>query len=62
MVDSNPYKLSLLLVFVTFSWSTTITLSFLELTEEKTALGMRTSSKKGGLCTGQAGSLYDFFV
>ena len=34
MADSHLCKLSLQLVFVTLSWSATITLSFLELAEE----------------------------
>ena len=34
MADSRLCKLSLQLIFVTLSWSTTITLSFFELAEE----------------------------
>ena len=69
MVDSHLCKLSLQLVFVTLSWSTTIMLSFLELTDEgcfwhayvfypcDVASAKQLQLKQDGLYAGQAGSL-----
>ena len=74
MAESRLCKLSLQLVFVTLSWSTTITLSFLELTEEDcfghayvfhpcdVASSVQLHLKQDGLYAGQAGSLEDFFI
>ena len=74
MADSHLCKLSLQLIFVTLSWSTTITLSFLELAEEDcfghayvfhpcdVASPAQLYLKQDGLYAGQAGSLEDFFV
>ena len=71
-VDSRLCKLSLQLVFVTFSWTTTITLSFLELAEEDCfghayvfhpcdlASPAQLYLKQDGLYAGQAGSFEDF--
>ena len=74
MVDSRLCKLSLQLIFVALSWSTTVSLSFLELTEED-CFGhanvfhpcdmispAQLHLKQDGLYAGQAGSLDDFFV
>ena len=67
-------KLSLQLVFVTLSWSTTIVLSCLELTEENCfgpacifyscdmASPVQLHLKQDRPYAGQAGSLEDFFV
>ena len=72
MADSRPCKLSLQLIFVTLSWSTTITLSFLGLAEEDcfgnayvfrpcdVASPAQLHLKQDGLFAGQAGSLEDF--
>ena len=74
MADSRLCKLSLQLIFVTLSWSTTITLSFLELAEEDSfghayvfhfcdvASPAQLHLKQDGLYAGQAGSLEDFFL
>ena len=74
MADSRLCKLSLQLIFVTFSWSTVIALSFLELAEEDcfghayvfhprgVASPAQLHLKQDGLYAGQAGSLEDFFV
>ena len=74
MTDSRLCKLSLQLVFVTLFWSTTITLSFLELAEEDCfghayvfhpcdmASPAQLHLKQDELYAGQAGSLEDFFV
>ena len=74
MADSHLYRRSLQLVFVTLFWSTTITLSFLELAEEDcfghanvfhpcdVASPAQLYLKQDGLYAGQAGSLEDFFV
>ena len=74
VVDSHLCKLSLQLIFVMLSWRTTITFSFLELTEEDcfgqanvfnpcdVASPAQLHLKQDGLCAGQAGSLEDFFV
>ena len=74
MADSRPCTLSLRLIFVTLSWSTTITLSFLELAEQDCcghayvfhpcdmASPAQLHLKQDGLYAGQAGSLEDFFV
>ena len=74
MADSRLCKLSLQLIFVTLSWSTTITLSFFELAEKDcfgrayvfhpcdVASLAQLHLKQDGLYTGQAGSLGDFFV
>ena len=74
MADSRLCKLSLQLISVTLSWSTTIALSFLELTEEDcfgyayvfhpcdVASPAQLHLKQVGLYAGQAGSLEDFFV
>ena len=74
MADSCMCKLSLQLVFVTLSWSATITLSFLELAEEHcfghayvfhpcdVASPAKLHLKQDGSNAGQAGSLEDFFV
>ena len=71
---SRLCKLSLQLIFVTLSWSTTITLSFLELAEEDSfghayvfhpcdmASPALLHLKQDGFYAGQAGSLEDFFV
>ena len=73
MADSRLCKLSLQQVFVTRSWSTTITISSLKLAEED-CLGYAyvlhscdvaspaQLQKQDGLYAGQAGSLEDFFV
>ena len=74
MADDRMYKLSLQLIFVMLSWSTTITLSFLELAEEDcfehmyvfhpcdVASSAQLHLKQDGLYAGQAGSLGDFFI
>ena len=74
MADSQPYKLSLKLVFVMLSWSTMIALFLLELTEEDcfghanvfhpcdVASPAQLHLKQDGLYAGQSGSLEDFFV
>ena len=74
MADSCLCKLSLQLVFITLSWSITIALSFLELTEEDCfghayifhpydmASLAQLHLKQDGLYAQQAGSLEDFFV
>ena len=74
MAGSRLYKVSLQLIFVTLSWSTTIALSLLELTEEDcfgyayvfhpcdVASPAQLHMKQDGLYAGQAGSLEDFFV
>ena len=74
MADSHLCKLSLQLIFVTHSWSTMITLSFLELAEEgcfghayvfnpcDVASPVQLHLKQDGLYAGQASSLEDFFV
>ena len=74
MADFRLCKLSIQLIFVTFSWSTTITLSYLELAEEDcfghayvfhpcdVASPAQLHLKQDGLYAGQAGSLEDFFV
>ena len=74
MADSHLCKLSLQLVFVTLSWSATITLSFLELAEEDcfrhvyvfhpwdVASPAQLHLKQDGLYAGQAGFLEDLFV
>ena len=74
MADSRLCQLSLQLVFVTLSWSATITLSFLGLAEEDcfrhaytfhpfdVASPAQLHLKQDGLYAGQAGSLEDFFV
>ena len=74
MVASLLCKLSLQLVFVTLSWSTTITFSFLEFAEEDcfghayvfrrcdVASPAQLLLKQDGLYAGQAGSLEDFFI
>ena len=74
MADSCLCNLSLQLIFVTLSWSTTITLSFLELTEKEifghanvchpcdVASPAKLHLKQDGLYAGQAGSLEDFFI
>ena len=74
MADSRLCKLSLQLIFVTLSWSTTITLSFLELAEEDSfghthvfhlcdvASPAQLHLKQDRLYAGQAGSLKGFFV
>ena len=74
MADSRLCKLSLQLIIVTLSWSTTIALSFLELTEEDcfghayffhpcdVASPAQLHLKQNGLYAGQAGSLEDSFV
>ena len=74
MADSHLCKLSLQLICVTLSWSTTIVLSFLELTEEDCfwhvyifhpcdmASPAQLHLKQDGLYAGQDGSLEDFFV
>ena len=74
MADSRLCKLSLQLIFVTLSWSTTIALSFLELTEEDcfghthvfhpcdVASPAQLHLKQDGLYAGQAGCLEDIFV
>ena len=74
MADSRLWKLFLQLIFVTFSWSTTILLAFLELAEEDcfghayvyhpydVASPAQLHLKQDGLYAGQAGSLEDFFV
>ena len=74
MTDSRMYRLSLELIFLAFSWSTTIALSFLELTEEDcfrhahffhpcdVASPAQLHLKQDRLYAGQAGSFEDFFV
>ena len=74
MADSLLCKLSLQLIFVTLSWSTSIALCSLELTEEDcfghayvfypcdVASPAQLLLKKDGFYAGQAGSLEDFFV
>ena len=74
MADSHLCKLSLQLIFVMLSWSTTIVLSFLELTEEDcfghayvfhpcdVASQAQLHQKQAALYAGQAGPLKDFFV
>ena len=74
MADSFVCKLSLQLIFVMLSWSTAITLSFLELAEEdcfrhaclfhscSMASPVQLHLKQNGLYAGQVGSLVDFFV
>ena len=74
MADSPLCKLSLQLVFVTLSWSATITLSFLELSEEdcfghvyvfhpcNVASPAQLHLEQDGLYAGRAGPLEDFFV
>ena len=74
MADSRLCMRSLQLIFVTLSWSTTITLSFLELAEEDcfghayvyhscdVASSAQLHLKQDALYAGQAGSLEDFFV
>ena len=73
MADSRLCKLSLQLIFVTFSLSTTIALFFFELAEEDcfghayvfhlcdVASPSQLHLKQDGLYAGQAGSLEDFF-
>ena len=73
MADSRLCKLSLQLIFVTLFWSTTITLSFLELAEEDcfghanvfhpcdVASPAQLQPKQDGIYAGQTGSLEDFF-
>ena len=61
MADSRLCKLSLPLIFVKLSWSTMITLSFLELAEEVPS-PTQLHLKQDGLYAGQAGSLEDFFI
>ena len=68
MTDSRMYRLSLELIFLAFSWSTTIALSFLELAEEDcsghanvfhpcdVASPAQLHLKQDGLYAGQAGS------
>ena len=74
MADFRLCKLSLRLIFVMLSWSTTITLSFLELAEEDcfehvyvfhpcdVASPAQLHLKQDELYAGQAGSLENFFV
>ena len=74
MADSCLCKLSLQLIFVTLSWSTTITLSFLKLAEEDdfghayvfqpcdVANPAQLHQEQDGLYAGQAGFLEHFFV
>ena len=74
MVDSRLCKVSLQPVFVTLSWTTMITLTFLELVEEDrfgivyvfhpcdVASPAQLHLKQYGLDAGQAGSLADFYV
>ena len=71
MTDSHLCKLSHQLIFVMFSWSTTITLSFLELAEGDclcvfhpcdVTCSAQLHLKQDGLYAGQASSLEDFFV
>ena len=74
MADSRLCKLSLQLIFVTLSLSTTIALSFLELTEEDcfrhahffhpcdVASPAQLHLKQDGLYAGHSGSFEDFFV
>ena len=74
MADSHLCKLSLQLVFVRLSWSTSIALSFLELTEEDgfghanifhpcdVASPAQLHLKQDGLYAGQACSLEHFFI
>ena len=74
MANSHLCKLSLQLVFVTLSCSTTIALSFLELTEEDCfghvyvfrpcdmASPAQLHLKQDGLYAGQAVSLEDFLI
>ena len=74
MADSRLCKLSLQLIFVTLSWSATITLSFVDLAEEDcfehayvfhprdVASPAQLHLKQDGLYAWQAGSLEDFFV
>ena len=74
MADSRLWKLFLQLVFVTLSWSTTFTLSYMELAEEDcfghsfvfyprdVASQAQLHLKQDGLYAGQVGSLEDFFV
>ena len=73
MADSRLCKLSLQLVFVSLSWSATLTLSFLELSEEDCfghtcvfhpwdeASPAQLHLKQDGLYAGQAGFVEDFF-
>ena len=72
MADSRLCKLSLGLVFATFSWIAKITLSVLELAEEdcfghayvlhpcEVAGQAKLHLTQDGLCVGQAGSLENF--
>ena len=74
MADSRLHKLSVQPVFVTLSWSATVTLSFLEFAEEDcfghayvfhprdVASPAQLHLKQDGLYAGQAGFLEDFFV
>ena len=76
MLDSRLCKLSLKMVFVTLSWSTTITPSFLEFAEEDcfrhtyvlypcdvtSPAQLHLKLKQNGLCTWQADSIEDFLV
>ena len=74
MANSRLLKLSVQLIFVTLSLSSTIALSFLELTEEDffghanvfhpcdVASPAQLHLKQDGLYAGQAGSLEDFFT
>ena len=74
MADFRLCKLSIQLIFVTFSWSTTITLSYLELAEEDcfghayvfhpydVASPAQLHLKQYGLYVGRAGSLEDVLV
>ena len=74
MADSRRCKLSLQLISVALSWSTTIALSFLELSGEDcpghacvfhpcdVASPAQLHLKQDGLYAGKAGSLEDFFV
>ena len=74
MADSHLCKLSRQLIFVTLSWSTTFTLSYMELAEEDcfghanifhpcdVASPAQLHQKQDGLYAGQAGSLEDSFV
>ena len=74
MAESRLCKLSLQLIFVMLSWSTAITLSFLELAEEDcfwhayvfhpcdVASPAQLRLKQDGLYAGQAGSREDFFI
>ena len=74
MTDSRMYRLSLELIFLAFSWSTTIALSFLELAEEDcfghanvfhpcgVASPAQPHLQQDGLYARHAGSLENSFV